>query len=64
MLKSGPKTSQPVGDRFAGSSSTQAIVQCEAGKVVYIQAIVDGAVPQTYYRAHTSFSGYRLPAFD
>ena len=60
VAKSGPK-GQKISSHFS-SSSTQAIVQCEEEKGIYLQAVTSPANSPLYFHySFCSFIGFRLP---
>ena len=61
-IKAGPRTDHVVTDVYSKSSSTQAVVQCQEGSAIYLQAVVSDGEPLTYRTPHSNFMAFRLPA--
>ena len=58
-VKTGPKSAVPL-IGYSASTSTQAIVQCEPEKAVYVQAVVKGGTYQSFRYTFTNFAGFRI----
>ena len=62
-VKLGPRTSQILSQSYmgGGSSSTQAIVQCEEGRGITVQAVVSDSIIMRFQQRYSNFMGFRLP---
>ena len=62
-IKVGPLTGKPRTTSTFKSSSTQAVVRCQAGQTVYVEAVVIGSTNQRLENLYTNFLGFILPRF-
>ena len=63
-VKVGPQTGKPFDDNPFKGSSSQAVVRCQQGENVYIEAGVTGDESQRLHYVWCNFLGFRLPKFE
>ena len=63
VIKVGPLTGQPPNTITFKSSSTQAVMQCQIGQTVHVEAIVIGSSNHLLHHFFTNFLGFQLPRF-